>query len=328
MRIFSGANFDFLGSRKRAYFLSGAVILAGITAMVVNVATLGSWMRYGVDFTGGTIVQVRTAEGITVADLREALGDAVSITRFGTEDEFKIRATLDEDEEDADNLLAASDAIRTGLTAGLGEGTFEIVQTDLVGPTIGDELEQKAFLAIGFSLIAILLYIAVRFEMRFGLAMVLAATHDILLTLGVLALFRIEISLTIVAAVLTILGYSMNDKVVVFDRIRENLGKKGGRRDDQMALINRSINETLPRTVITSATTLVVLFALLLLGGAVVRDFAMILILGILAGTYSSIFLACPALLEIQKRWGTKEAADAKKDRTRNRSRSKSTATV
>jgi preprotein translocase subunit SecF len=158
--------------------------------------------------------------------------------------------------------------------------------------------------------------------------MVLAATHDILLTLGVLALFRIEISLTIVAAVLTILGYSMNDKVVVFDRIRENLGKKGGRRDDQMALINRSINETLPRTVITSATTLVVLFALLLLGGAVVRDFAMILILGILAGTYSSIFLACPALLEIQKRWGTKEAADAKKDRTRNRSRSKSPATV
>jgi preprotein translocase subunit SecF len=296
--------------------------------MGVNIATLGSWMRYGVDFTGGTIVQVRTGEGVTVADLRAAPGlEEMAITRFGTENEFKIRATLGESggEESAedDSILAAAEVIRAGLTAALGDGNFTIVQTDLVGPTIGAELEQKAFLAIVFSLIAILLYIAVRFELRFGLAMVLAAAHDLLMTLGVLALFRVEISLTMVAAVLTILGYSMNDKVIVFDRIRENLGKKGGRREDQVALINRSINETLPRTVVTSATTLTVLFALLLLGGTVVRDFSMILILGIVAGTYSSIFLACPALLEIQKRWGTKEEAELKKDRNRSKSKAK-----
>jgi preprotein translocase subunit SecF len=323
MRIFSGANFEFLGSRRKAYIFSGAIIIAGVVAMVVNVTTLGSWMRYGVDFTGGTIVQVETAEGITVADLRAALGNEVAITRFGTDDEFKIRAPLSDEEGGEGNLLAASESIRAGLTAGLGEGTFEIIQTDLVGPTIGAELQQKAFLAVFFSLIAILLYIAIRFELRFGVAMVLAAAHDLLLTLGLLAIFRIEISLTVVAAVLTILGYSMNDKVVVFDRIRENLGKKGGRREDQVALINRSINETLPRTVVTSATTLTVLFALLLLGGTVVRDFSMILILGIVAGTYSSIFLACPALLEIQKRWGTKEEAELKKDRNRSKSKAK-----
>jgi len=326
MRIFSGANFEFLGSRRKAYFFSGAIVLAGIVAMVVNVATLGSWMRYGVDFTGGTIVQVETPEGITVVDLRAALGNEVTITRFGTDNEFKIRAPLSDEEGGDGNLLAASESIRAGLTTALGEGTFEILQTDLVGPTIGAELQQKAFLAVLFALIAILLYIAFRFELRFGVAMVMGAAHDLLLTLGLLALFRTEISLTVVAAVLTILGYSMNDKVVVFDRIRENLGKKGARKEDQKALINRSINETLPRTVITSGTTLVVLFSLLLLGGAVTRDFATILILGIVAGTYSSIFLACPLLLEIQRRWGTKEEAEAKKER--NRGRSKAPASV
>ena len=150
---------------------------------------------------------------------------------------------------------------------------------------------------------------------RFGVAAVIATVHDILITLGFLALLRMEIALPTVAAILTIVGYSLNDTIVVFDRVRENLGKKGGRKEDPAVLVNRSINETLPRTVLTSGTTLAVLFALLLLGGAVIRDFTMVLILGIIVGTYSSIFVASPALLEIQKRWGAGESK--KKERRR-----------
>jgi preprotein translocase subunit SecF len=148
------------------------------------------------------------------------------------------------------------------------------------------------------------MYIWVRFEFRFGLAAVIATLHDILITLGFLALFRVEFALPTVAAILTIVGYSLNDTIVVFDRIRENLNAKGGRREDPKLLVNRSINETLPRTVLTSGTTLAVLFALLVVGGAVIRDFTMVLILGVTVGTYSSIFVASPALLEIQKRFG------------------------
>jgi preprotein translocase subunit SecF len=147
-------------------------------------------------------------------------------------------------------------------------------------------------------------------------AAVIATVHDILITLGFLALFRLEIALPTVAAVLTIVGYSLNDTIVVFDRIRENLGKRGGRKEDPAVLVNHSINETLPRTVLTSGTTLAVLLALLVMGGAVIRDFTLVLILGIVIGTYSSIFVASPALLEIQKRFGTGESKEKKKRRS------------
>jgi preprotein translocase subunit SecF len=148
------------------------------------------------------------------------------------------------------------------------------------------------------------MYIWVRFEFRFGLAAVIATLHDILITLGFLALFRVEFALPTVAAILTIVGYSLNDTIVVFDRVRENLNAKGGRREDPKLLVNRSINETLPRTVLTSGTTLAVLLALLIVGGAAIQGFTVVLILGVLVGTYSSIFVASPALLEIQKRFG------------------------
>ena len=166
-----------------------------------------------------------------------------------------------------------------------------------------------------FSFFLTLVYLAIRFELRFGFAAIIATFHDILITLGFLALFRVEIALPTVAAILTIVGYSLNDTIVVFDRIRENLGRKGGRKEDPEALVNRSINETLPRTVLTSGTTLAVLLALLILGGAVIRDFTLVLILGVVVGTYSSIFVASPALLEIQRRWGTGDSKDRKRRR-------------
>ena len=292
MRLFDNAKYRFIEKRRGAYLVSAATIL------------MGSWLNYGVDFTGGILVQVRFEEPTTAADLREALGGAQApqITRFGEENEFVVRAPLPE--EEGETVESISQGITAELEEAFGAGTFSEVRTELVGPKIGAELQQKAALAILFSFVLTLLYLAIRFEFRFGVAAVIATLHDILITLGFLAAFRVEIALPTVAAILTIVGYSLNDTIVVFDRVRENLRAKGGRREDPVALINRSINEVLPRTVLTSGTTLAVLLALLLLGPVVIRDFAIVLILGVVIGTYSSIFVASPALIEIQDRWG------------------------
>ena len=315
--IFRNARFTFLEWRRKAYLMSAAALLVGIGAMVLNVFAIGNWQNYGVDFTGGTRVILQATPGTTVADLREALGgvQAPPISEFGADNEFVVRIPLDgaAEPEEVANQVAAT------LEASPAIGEFEIRDREFVGPTIGGELQQRAALAILISFLATLLYIAFRFEFRFGLASVVATVHDILLTLGFLALFRVEISLPTVAAILTVIGYSLNDTIVVFDRIRENLNKKGGRREEPQALMTRSINEVLPRTVMTSGTTLAVLMALLILGGAVIQDFTVVLILGVVIGTYSSIFVATPALLEIQNRWDTREEAQRKKGRKKGR---------
>ena len=310
MRFFKDASFEFIEKRRKAYVVSAAAIALGLAAMVFNIVSIGSFVDYGVDFTGGTLVQVRFDGDVTAGDLRAALGgaQAPSITRFGAENEFTIRAPLPEDTDDLD---VVSRSIRQAIDAS-GLGAYEVVRTEVVGPKIGEELTRQAGLAILFSFLLTLLYIAFRFEFRFGLASILATVHDILITLGFLAIFRVEISLPTVAAILTVVGYSLNDTIVVFDRIRENLNKKGGRREDPVRLIDRSINEVLPRTVLTSMTTLAVLMSLLILGGAVIRDFTIVLILGVVIGTYSSIFVASPALIEIQRRWEKKEKTKKK----------------
>ena len=306
MWLFHEAKYGFIAMRRKAYIVSGVVLTLGIGAMVANVALIGSWQNYGVDFTGGVLVQLRFEQPTTDNELREALGgvNAPPITRFGSDNEFVVRAPIQEGVEVAE----VAEGIAAQAEATFGEGSFEVMRRESVGPKIGAELQQKALLAVIFSLVLTLLYIAFRFEFRFGVASVIATAHDVLIILGLLALFRVEIALPTVAAILTILGYSLNDTIVVFDRIRENLNKRGGRREDPFRLVNSSINETLPRTVLTSGTTLVVLLSLLILGGAVIRDFAVVLILGVMIGTYSSIFIASPALLEIQKRYGTGEA--------------------
>ena len=298
MRLFDQAKYSFIEGRRKAYVFSATLILVGIGAMIYNVVSIGSWQDYGVDFTGGFLIQVQFDEPATAGQLRGVLDDS-QITRFGDANEFTIRAPLGND-----NVETVRERIQGQLQTEFGNGTFTIVRTETVTPKIGEELQQKAGLAILYSFILTLIYIAIRFELRFGLAAVIATAHDILITLGFLALFRVEIALPTVAAILTIVGYSLNDTIVVFDRIRENLNAKGGRREDPKVLVNRSINETLPRTVLTSGTTLAVLVALLVVGGVVIRDFTVVLILGVLVGTYSSIFVAAPALLEIQKRFG------------------------
>lgn len=304
MRLFANADYKFIELRRKAYVVSGTALAVSLAAMIFNVAALGSWQNYGVDFTGGALVQVSFQEGAgaDAGALRAALGGAQAppITRFGEDNEFVIRAPL----EEGSTIEQISAGLASQLTEAFGPESFEVVRTELVGAKVGGELQQKAALAIFFSLVLTLIYIAIRFEWRFGVAAVIATFHDMVVTLGFLAIFRVEIALPTVAAILTILGYSLNDTIVVFDRIRENLQKKGGRKRDPAELLDQSINETLPRTILTSGTTLIVLMALLLLGGAVVRDFTLVLILGIVIGTYSSIFVASPALLEIQKRYG------------------------
>jgi preprotein translocase subunit SecF len=253
---------------------------------------------------------VQFQDDVSVEELRAALG-GVDISRFGDVDlhEFVIRAPVDEES----SFSEVADEIGAQVAAGLPGRAFEVVRTELVGAKVGGELQTKALLAILYSFGLTLIYLAIRFELRFGLAAVIATAHDILITLGFLAIFRLEIALPTVAAILTILGYSLNDTIIVFDRIRENMAAKGARKRDPVELVNQSINETLPRTVLTSGTTLVVLVALLLLGGAVIRDFTIVLILGVLIGTYSSIFVASPALIEIQKRWGMGNTGEKKK---------------
>ena len=312
MRLFNEARYGFIESRRRAYTISGTLMLVGIVGMIFNVFSIGSWQNYGVDFTGGSLIQVQFHQPATAAQLRAALGgsQAPPITRFGEENEFTIRAPLGDD-----TVETIRARFENQLAITFGNDAFTIMRTETVGPKIGAELQRNAALAILFSFVLTMTYIAMRFELRFGLAAVIATVHDILITLGFLALFKVEIALPTVAAILTIVGYSLNDTIVVFDRVRENLNTKGGRRQDPVELLNRSINETLPRTVLTSGTTLAVLGALLVVGGAVIRDFTMVLMLGVTIGTYSSIFVASPALLEIQKRFGDGTASRERRKR-------------
>ncbi len=313
MRFFANAHYNFIEQRRRAYIVSGIALLMGIGAMVTNVVSLGSWQNYGVDFTGGSLVEVRFDQDVSAGDIRDALGgaNAPPITRFGQDRDFVIRGSLAEDA----SIEEVATGLESQLEAAFGAGSFEVVRTELVGAKVGSELQQKALGAILFSFLLTLVYIAFRFEFRFGLASIAATLHDMIITLGFLALFDVEIALPTVAAILTILGYSLNDTIVVFDRIRENMNKKGARKRDPIELINASINETLPRTILTSSTTLAVLSALLILGGPVLFDFTVVLILGVVIGTYSSIFVASPALLEIQKRFGDGKTGKEKRPR-------------
>lgn len=302
MRIFQHANYPFMQWRRRAYVVTGMLLLAGITAMLLNVGRYGSWLNYGVDFKGGTVVQLDFTRPIPAEQLRaaaEAAGHGEwEITNFGAADEFVIRM-----ESFSGSLeQSAEAAVQQALNARFPADSYRIVRIEAVGPKVGSELQFRALMAILLSFLVTMGYLWVRFEWRFGLAAIIATAHDIFITLGVLAMMGSEISLGTVAAFLTIVGYSLNDTIVVFDRIRENLGKpRHGM--SYMEVLNRSINETLPRTVLTASGTLATLLSLAVLGGPVIRDFAVVLILGIFIGTFSSIFVASPALYLIESRW-------------------------
>lgn len=320
MRLFANANFDFLAKRFPAYVLSTAVMVPGLLLLLL----MG--LNYSVEFTGGTMIRIRTVESADVGTIRQSLADhgigSAEITEFGGDTEFIIRARVAAEGTDASDTQATVRVVSAALDDAIGEGQYEVMQGDAVSPKVGGELRQKAFLAILLSFAAVLLYLWYRFEWRFGLAAVAATMHDILATIAFIAIFRIEVSLFVVGALLSVVGYSLNDTIVIFDRVRENLRRSN--REDFIGILNTSINETLPRTVLTSGTSFAVLLALAILGGSVVRPFALVMLFGIVVGTYSSIFIASPVLLAIERRWpgaqvrGVKsKASDASSQRKR-----------
>ena len=320
MRIFQHANYPFMQVRRRAYIVTAVLLLAGIAGMIKNVSQYGSWLNYGVDFKGGTLVQLQFNQAVPVDQVRAAAEAAGhqdwEITNFGGPREFVIRTGGFQESLGQTPEQQVREVLGTRFQA----SQYTVVRTEAVGPKVGDELQFRALMAILLSFVVTLLYLWVRFEWRFGLAAIAATGHDILITLGIIAIIGNEVSLGTVAAFLTIVGYSLNDTIVVFDRIREDLAKpRHGR--SFLEILNQAINETLPRTVLTASGTLVTLVSLLLFGGPVIRDFALVLILGIFIGTFSSIFVASPVLYLIEQKWPhqTKKAQAAPSHTTRQR---------
>ncbi|MES9946508.1 MAG: protein translocase subunit SecF [Candidatus Thiodiazotropha sp.] len=279
--------YDLMGKRNIALILSGILILIALGAIIVR------GLNLGIDFTGGTLVEVGYPQAVELPFVREALtkdgfGDAV-IQHFGTSKDVLIRLAPRDDIESAvvsDRAFSAMQGIDPGA---------DLRRVEFVGPQVGDELTEDGGLAMLYALIGILIYVGLRFEYRFAVGSVIALVHDVLITIGFFALFQVEFDLPVLAAVLAVIGYSLNDTIVVFDRIRENFRKI--RKGDAVEIINTSVNQTLSRTLITSGTTLLVLLALFLFGGEIIHGFALALIVGVVIGTYSSIYVASSSVI-------------------------------
>ena len=287
-----GTTFDFIGRRWIAISASAVLIVIGLLTAGIR------GLNYGIDFAGGTLVELRMPRDVDIEDVRRELrgigmGDS-TIQHYGSKDEILIRMM-----RSPKRVEGLQGEIIKALEVVYGQGNIELRRTEVVGPQVGAALRKQAALAMAYALIGILIYITIRFEFRFAVAAILALVHDVLITLGAFAVTNKELSLPVIAAFLTIVGYSLNDTIVVFDRIRENL--KLFRRESYEAVFNRSINETLSRTILTSLTTMLVVLALFFLGGEVIHDFAFALLVGIVVGTYSSIFVASPILVFWQR---------------------------
>lgn len=309
MQFFKTPQIDFISRRRMAYVLSVGLFVIGLASLVVR-----GGPNLGIDFKGGTSIMLRFEKEVTT----DALRDAMSSIGFGTS-EIKNLGSLNEYMiyvEQQRGVTASDMAARIegALKETIGENPYEILQTDTVGPKIGEELRRKTVWAILIALLLILIYIGWRFELLFAVGAIIALFHDVLITLGIFGIMNFEISLKEIAAFLTIVGYSLNDTIVVYDRIRENL--KVMRNEDLATIMNRSINQCLSRTVVTSMTTFVVVLILFLFGGEVIKGFAFAMLVGVIVGTYSSIFVASPLILEWQSRHGGKrELKMAKKKR-------------
>src|SRR5689334_23128411 len=309
IRLFANADYDFIKWRRWAYGLTAAIIIPGFSLFLIR------GLNYSIEFTGGTLIQVQTAQPVSAERIRGALDAAgihdAEIQEFGAPNEYVVRARLGAEGTTSEGTTqATAAAVDSALAHGLGAGQYSIGRTEAVGPKVGRELQGKAFLAILFSFFVTLAYLAVRFEWRFGLAAVLATFHDILTTIAFIRYLDLEVSLVVVGAVLTMVGYSLNDTIIIFDRVRENLHKY--RRQNLYEILNLSINETLPRSVLTHGTTMATTLALVLLAGEVIRPFALVMTFAIFTGTFSSIYIAAPVLMYIEKRWPGEDARGAR----------------
>ncbi|MDI9569679.1 MAG: protein translocase subunit SecF [Pseudomonadota bacterium] len=283
-----GINFDFVGKMKMAFGVSLAMIIISIASIVWH-----GGLNYGIDFAGGVLIQVKFNGPFSIDKIRESfqpLGLQNSIIQQYGPTEVVVRVA-----EGATDIKGLSGKVEETLVKTFGQNAVEMRRVEMVGPKVGKDLTKKALLAIMFSWIGMLVYVAWRFEFRYATGGILALVHDTIITIGAFSLLNKEFDLTIVAALLTIIGYSINDTIVVFDRIRENSRKNI--KKPLAEAINESINQTLSRTILTSLTVFIVLVALFFFGGPVIHDFAFALIVGVVVGTYSSIFIAAPIVL-------------------------------
>ncbi len=294
---------DFLGKRKLALMFSAAMLVVSLVLIGVK------GLNLGIDFTGGTLVEVKFHQQVEIAQIRDAItpagyGKAV-IQEFGSPQEILIRVQNQEGVE----ASTISTAILDALSEAFGADQVEMRRVEFVGPQVGEELKTAGMMAVFYTLIGILIYVMIRFKLRFALGADAALLHDIIIVVGVFSALQLEFSLSVVAALLTVLGYSLNDTIVVFDRIRENFeaNKKKKNSLDEVTVCNQSINQTLARTLMTSLTTLLVVFSLYFFGGEVIHNFAFALLVGIAVGTYSSIFIASPIMLSLEGKFEMSE---------------------
>lgn len=280
---------DFIGKTRSAFLISGLLVLISIGILIYH-----GGPKFGIDFAGGTLVQVKFDQPVSIQALRDSIDrlglGGSDIQEFGSPNDILIR--LQTQPEESQNV---SKTLKERLTEDFGKNSFTVERVEMVGPKVGKDLREKALLSLLYATFGILVYVSWRFEFRYAVGAILALFHDTLITIGVFSFMDKEFTLPIVAALLTIIGYSLNDTIVVYDRIRENLQLKRALTFDK--LINVSVNETLSRTILTSGTSLLVVGTLFVLGGEVIHDFAFALLIGIVVGTYSSIFIASPVVL-------------------------------
>lgn len=298
LEILGKTRIDFIGKRRIAFAFSGLLVALGILAVI---QVYRGKANLGIDFAGGTAIQLKFDKSVRIDEARTALEkngvSGAELQEFTQGNKLLVRVKAAKTIEEK-----VADRIREAMARAFPDNPFVVDSTTEIGPTIGKSLQQKAVIAITFSMIGIIIYIALRFEFRFGIAAAIATLHDVLAVLGIFYLLDKEITLLIVSALLTLAGYSLTDTVVVFDRIRENLRQR--RKETLAETINNGINQVLSRTIVVSLTVLLVLIALFFFGGEVIHDFSFALLIGVIVGTYSSIFVASPLLLAWKGRKG------------------------
>jgi preprotein translocase subunit SecF len=282
--------FDFIGKKKFTIWVSAVAILLSLGSIIYH-----GGLRYGVDFAGGILLQIKFSKAVDISEVRDAMETMGSkeamVQKFGGENEFLIRI-----EKGSEDLEAMSRQIQTSLQERFKGQALEIRRAEIVGPKVGKDLKEKALWAIGLSFLAILVYVAFRFrQLSYGLGGIVALIHDIIITFGAISILDLEFSLSLMAVILTIIGFSINDTIVIFDRVRENIKKI--RKESLETVFNISINETLGRTILTSGTVMMVVLILFFFGGPVIHDFTSAVIVGLISGTYSTVYIASPVVL-------------------------------
>jgi preprotein translocase subunit SecF len=307
LRILHDTKIDFIRWWRWAAGLTIGFIVIGLGSLAIR-----GGFDYSVEFTGGTLMQLHFTAVPPPGKIRAALDAGgikdAEITTFGSPSDFTIRARSGTDVGGADSTSRKIEAL---LVTGFGRDAFKVLRSELVGPKVGSELARGAVIAILVSFFVTLVYLAIRFDWRFGVAATIATMHDILTTIAFTNILHLEVSLTVIAALLTVIGYSLNDTIIIFDRVRENLRKN--RREPLYNTLNRSVNETLPRSVLTHATALAATLALLFFAGEVIRPFAWVMAFGIFTGTFSSVYVASPILLWIETKYPRENTAKSSK---------------